>query len=56
MTDSELLTDITKKIVEHFHPRRIVLFGSARAAMPGPKTTWTCSLKWRPWRARPSVR
>jgi len=28
MTDSELLTDITKKIVEHFHPRRIILFGS----------------------------
>ena len=28
MTDSELLTDITKKIVEHFQPRRIILFGS----------------------------
>jgi predicted nucleotidyltransferase len=28
MTDSALLTDITNKIVEHFHPRRIVLFGS----------------------------
>jgi len=28
MTDAELLTDITNKIVEHFHPRRIILFGS----------------------------
>lgn len=28
MVDSELLADITKKIVEHFDPHRIVLFGS----------------------------
>jgi predicted nucleotidyltransferase len=28
MVDSELLTHITKTIVERFHPRRIILFGS----------------------------
>jgi len=28
MTDSALLANITNKIVEDFHPRRIILFGS----------------------------
>ena len=28
VTDYPMLDDITKKIVEHFHPRRIILFGS----------------------------
>ena len=40
MTDSELLTDITKKIVEHFHPRRIVLFGSRARGESGAQSDW----------------
>ena len=40
MTDSELLTDITKKIVEHFHPRRIILFGSHARGEAGTESDW----------------
>ncbi|RMD60745.1 nucleotidyltransferase domain-containing protein [Candidatus Parcubacteria bacterium] len=37
VTDT-LLTEITRRIVEKFHPYQIVLFGSYAAGRPGPES------------------
>ncbi len=36
MTREETIQEITKRLVEHFHPQRIYLFGSAARGEGGP--------------------
>ena len=44
MTRDETVDEVVRRLVEHYRPERIYLFGSSARVTPAPRAIWTSLL------------